>query len=193
MQVWSALQINFNTLLKPDCQSCERNSSMCTSLPFPLVTNDGSRYITWLGLMLWLTTSNRYSAPRLLWHCETDMVQIECSRWWGNSQQWSWVVHSERVCIHCHPGFSWRLNQAGHSLQMILQKQTLEGPCLLRPMQLPLCLTPLTCFLQFKCTFSAASISKSSCVFSWGVSLEKDYLFSRVRYMCHQSEVGFTC
>lgn len=157
---------------------------MCTSLPFLLMTNNERSYITWLGLMLWLTTSNPYSAPRLSWNWKIDMVRIEWSRWWGNSQHWSWRVHSERVCIHCHPGFSWRLNQAGHSLQTILQKQTLVGPCLLKPMQLHLCLTPLTCFLQFKCTYLAASISKSSCVFSWGVSLEKDYLLSRVGYMC---------
>lgn len=80
------LQINFNTLLKPGCQSCESNSSICTSLPFPLMTNDGSSYITWLGLMLWLTTSNPYSAPRLSWNCEIDMVWFEWSRWRGNSQ-----------------------------------------------------------------------------------------------------------
>lgn len=112
------------------------------------------------------------------------VVWIEWSRWWGNSQGWSWVVHSERVCIHCHPGFSWRLNQVGHSSQKILQKQTLVGPCLLRLVQLPLYLTPLTCFLQFKCTYSAASISKSSCVFLWGGSLEKDYLHSMVGCVC---------
>lgn len=150
VQVWSALQINFKTLQKPDRQSLESKSSVCTSLPFPLMSNDGSSYITWLGLMLWLTTSNLCSAPRLSWNCEIDMVRFEWSRWWGNSQRWSWVAHSERVCIHCHPGFSWRLNQAGHSLETILQKQTLVGPCLLRPVQLPLCLTPLNLLPTFQ-------------------------------------------
>lgn len=76
VQVWSALVINFSTLLKPECQYRETNSLICTSLTFCLMTNNGSSYITWLGLMLWITTSNLYSASGLSLSWVIDMVRL---------------------------------------------------------------------------------------------------------------------